>query len=253
MTENICATGTIEEYLEAILTMLSEGKKVLGARLAERLQVSPPTVTATLKRMRRDGLITANGKDGVALTEKGAKLATGIIRRHRLAERLLTDFLKIPWHETHQEACQLEHAMSDRVVDRLFEVLGKPALCPHGNPIPLDDVLPPLRGTPLDIMTAGSTVVVERISEEATHSPKLMDYFEHAGIRPGALIKVQEVAEYAGTMSVSIGEASFPIGTKAAALVWVAAVPTGPDRPSPAPWKSPASSHPPQGTGNTGL
>ena len=133
MLEKKSATAIVEEYLEAILNMVSEHKNVLGVRLAERLQVSRPTVTATLQRMRRDGLITTNRKTGILLTKKGIKLATGIVRRHRLAERLLMDILKIPWHETHQEACLLEHAMSERVVDRLYEVLGKPTTCPHGN------------------------------------------------------------------------------------------------------------------------
>lgn len=221
MPEQTSATGTVEEYLEAILNMVSEGKKVLGARLAEWLQVSPPTVTATLKRMRRDNLITANGREGISLTEKGMKLATGIVRRHRLAERLLMDVLKIPWHETHPEACRLEHAMSERVVDRLYEVLGKPATCPHGSPIPVDDVLPPIRGVPLDTVAAGSTAVVERISEEANRSPHLMAYFEKSGIRPGMTVTVREITEYAGTMSVSMGKKPFSLGTKAAAMVWV--------------------------------
>lgn len=221
MIEKTSATGTIEEYLEAILNMVSEGKKVRGARLAERLRVSPPTVTTTLKRMRRDDLITTNGEEGISLTEKGMRVATGIVRRHRLAERLLMDVLKIPWYETHQEACLLEHAMSERVVDRLYEVLGKPATCPHGNPIPVDDVLPPLRGTPLNAVSPGTTVMVERISEEANRSPELMGYFEQTGIRPGATITVKEVADYAGTMSVSIGKKPFSLGTKAAAMVWV--------------------------------
>lgn len=215
------ATATVEEYLEAILNMISEGKIVVGARLAERLQVSPPTVTVTLRRMKRDSLVTTNGKEGISLTEKGMKLALGTVRRHRLAERLLTDILKIPWHEVHQEACLLEHAISDKIADRLYEVLGKPTICPHGNPIPVDDVLPPIRGVPLNTVTAGSTVVVERISEEANRLMELMEYFEQTGIRPGATITVKEVAEYAGTMSVSMGKKPFSLGTKAAAMVWV--------------------------------
>ncbi len=219
--EEATATQTTEEYLEAIFNMVHEGKKVLGARLAERLQVSPPTVTATLKRMRRDNLISRDTCSGISLTEDGRRLATGVVRRHRLAERLLMDILKIPWFETHQEACLLEHAMSDRVVDRLYEVLGKPATCPHGNPIPIGDVLPPIRGVPLDTVTAGTTVVVERISEEANRSTKLMEYFEKSGIKPDAVITVKEVADYAGTLSVSIGKKSVSLGTKAAAIVWV--------------------------------
>ncbi len=196
IAEKTSATGTIEEYLEAVLNMASEGKKVLGARLAERLEVSPPTVTVTLQRMKRDGLITTNDKEGVSLTGKGLKLALGTVRRHRLAERLLTDILKIPWHEVHQEACLLEHAISDRIADRLYEVLGKPATCPHGNPIPVDDVLPPIRGVPMDTVAAGSAVIVERISEEANRMPELMEYFERMGIKPGATISF-EISEQA--------------------------------------------------------
>lgn len=221
MPEKKSATATVEEYLEAILNMASEHKSVLGARLAERLQVSPPTVTTTLQRMRRDGLINTRGKEGISLTEKGMKLAMGIVRRHRLAERLLTDILKVPWHEAHPEACLLEHAISEKVMDRLYEVLGRPTTCPHGNPIPVDDVLPPIRGAPLDTVAAGTTVVVERISEEANRSINLMEYFEKAGIKPGASIMVKEVTEYAGTMSVLAGKKPFSLGTKAAAMVWV--------------------------------
>ena len=222
---SINTTGTTEEYLEAIINMIAEGKKVLGARLAERLEVSPPTVTATLNRMKRDGLIEPNRKDGVSLTPRGRELAAGIVRRHRLAERLLTDILHIPWSETHQEACLLEHAISEKVVERLDDVLGRPQTCPHGNPIPRDGRLPAIRGVPLDAAEKGEVVTVERISEEANRSPELMKYFEEKGIIPGTALTVEDVAEYAGMLTVSVGGTSFSMGTKAAALVWV--TPTG--------------------------
>ncbi|MBI4187029.1 MAG: metal-dependent transcriptional regulator [Chloroflexi bacterium] len=221
MPEKKSATATVEEYLEAILNMASEHKNVLGARLVERLQVSPPTVTATLQRMRRDGLITTRGKEGISLTKKGMKLATGIVRRHRLAERLLMDILKIPWHETHQEACLLEHAMSERVVDRLYEILGKPTTCPHGNPIPVDDVLPPIRGVPLNTLAAGTTAVVERISEEANRLIELMEYLDRTGIKPGTTITVKEATEYAGTITLLIEGKTSSLGIRVAAMVWV--------------------------------
>lgn len=221
MPEQKGTTATVEEYLEAILNMESEHKNVLGVRLAERLQVSRPTVTATLQRMRRDGLITTNRKTGILLTSKGIKLATGIVRRHRLAERLLMDILKIPWHETHQEACLLEHAMSERVVDRLYEVLGKPTTCPHGNPIPSDDVLPPIQGVPLNTLPVGTTAVVERISEEANRLPGLMEYLNQTGIKPGTTVTVKEVAEYAGTIGLKIQGKLSSLGIQAATMVWV--------------------------------
>lgn len=219
-TENR-ATATVEEYLEAIVNMVSEKKAVLAARLAQRLQVSPPTVTATLRRMRRDGLITTNEQKEIILTEKGMKVATNIVRRHRLAERLLTDIVKIPWHEAHQEACLLEHAISDRVMERLYQVLGRPVTCPHGNPIPIDDILPPIKGVPLDTVEAKKTVVVERISEEASRLPDVMEYLGQAGIKPGVRIAIEEVADYAGTMKVMVENNEFSLGTKAASLVWV--------------------------------
>ncbi|MCL5987006.1 MAG: metal-dependent transcriptional regulator [Actinobacteria bacterium] len=221
MSDKTLATATIEEYLEAILNMAIEGKRALGARLAERLNVSPPTVTATLQRMMRDRLITTDEKKEVSLTQKGMKLAMSIVRRHRLAERLLTDILKVPWHEAHQEACLLEHGISERIVDRLYEALGKPATCPHGNPIPVDDVLPSIQGVPLDTVAAGTTMIVERISEEANRLPELMEFFDRSMIKPGAIIKVEEVTDYVGTMKVLIDTRPLSLGTKAAALVWV--------------------------------
>jgi len=225
MLDETHATATVEEYLEAILNMASEGKKVLAARLAERLQVSPPTVTVTLQRMGRDGLVAANERKEIGLTEKGMKMAMSVVRRHRLAERLLTDVLKIPWHEAHQEACLLEHGISEKVMERLYHALGQPKTCPHGNPIPVGDVLPSIQGVPLDTVAAEETVVVERISEEATRLVELMRYLEKAGIKPGARITVREVASYAGTITLLVGNGELSLGTQAAALVWVTPAP----------------------------
>lgn len=214
-------TATVEEYLEAILNMVSEGRVVLAARLAERLQVSPPTVTATLQRMARDRLIATSKHREIKLTEQGMKMAVSIVKRHRLAERLLTDVLKMPWHEAHQEACLLEHGISEKVIDKLYETLGKPQTCPHGNPIPVNDILPPIRGKPLDTISTGETVIVERISEEATRLEELMQYLGQANIKPGTAVTVKEVADYAGTMKVLVNKKEFSLGTKAASMVWV--------------------------------
>ena len=221
MPEQKGTTATVEEYLEAILNMISESKTVVGARLAENLQVSPPTITAALQRMKRDGMIDTNKRKEVSLTEKGFKLAISIVRRHRLAERLLTDILKIPWSESHQEACLLEHGISGKVMEKLYQVLGKPDKCPHGNPIPINNFMPPIRGIPLDTVIAGKTTVVERISEEANRHLGLMDYFDKSGVKPGAIIKVLEVADYAGTMTLQVNNSCLSFGTRAATLVWV--------------------------------
>jgi DtxR family transcriptional regulator, Mn-dependent transcriptional regulator len=214
-------TATIDEYLEATLNMLSEGKPVLGARLAERLQVSPPTVTATLQRMVRDDLVTMNDRKEISLTDQGMKKAVSIVKRHRLAERLLTDILHMSWLEVHQEACLLEHGISENVMNRLYQALGRPKTCPHGNPIPVDDVLPPLQGTPLDTIATGQEVVVERISEEANRSEGLMQYLDQAGIKPGTTIVVKETVPYAGTIEITINDKDLSLGGKAASVIWV--------------------------------
>lgn len=221
MTDNIRTTATVEEYLEAILNMVSERKAVHAARLAERLHVSAPTVTATLRRMGRDGLVTVNQRKEIELTEKGTKGAINIVRRHRLAERLLTDVLKMPWHEAHEEACLIEHGISDRVTESLYQALGRPETCPHGNPIPVEDAIPPIRGVPLDTVPAGESAVVERISEEATQLPELMKYLGQCDLKPGTRLSVKEVANYAGTMALRIGDKEFLLGAKALSLVWV--------------------------------
>lgn len=221
MSKEIKTTAIIEEYLEAILNLSSENKMVIGARLAERLQNSPPTVTVALQRMKRDGLVITGKRKEVLLTKKGRKLAIDIVRRHRLAECLLTDIINVPWSEVHQEACLLEHGISEKVMSLLYKALGKPAACPHGNPIPVDDFLPPLKGIPLNSIRAGSTAVIERISEEASQLRELMEHFEQAEIKPGIMIKVKEVSDYAGTITLTIKNKPFTLGTGAAAMVWV--------------------------------
>ena len=211
----------VEEYLETILNMISEKKKVLAVRLAVKLHVSPPTVTATLQRMIRDGLITVDQHKEISLTKEGLKNAFSVVRRHRLAERLLTDILKIPWHEAHQEACLLEHGISDKVAQSLYLALDRPVTCPHGNPIPMNDNLAPFKGSPLDTIAAGETFIVERISEEADQIENLMKYFDQIGIKPDVTIIIKEVADYAGTITVLINNKEHTIGSKAAAMIWV--------------------------------
>src|SRR5512143_4001603 len=129
-------TATVEEYLETIYMMAAESQIVKGARLAQIMHVSRPTVTATLRRMSRDRLVTLNAKKEIALTKKGLETAEELQRRHRIVERWLTDVLKLDWAESDAEAHRLDHAVSGKVVDRLNEMMGFPATCPHGNPIP---------------------------------------------------------------------------------------------------------------------
>ena len=130
------ASSVVEDYLQILHYMTRDGIQVIAARLAERLNVTPPTVTATLQRMERDGLIKHGPRKEILFTEHGRQLAEDIVRRHALAERPLTDLLKMPWHESHEEAHGVEHAMTPKLEARLLLALGNPTTCPHGNPIP---------------------------------------------------------------------------------------------------------------------
>src|SRR5919109_86289 len=126
----------IGRYLEAIHYMEAEGETARSARLADWLGVSRPTVTVALRRMTRDGMVRQNARKEIVLTEHGREAASAIVRRHRIMERWLTDTLGLDWVAADEEAARLEHAVSDRVEQRLYEALGRPSTCPHGNPIP---------------------------------------------------------------------------------------------------------------------
>src|SRR3989454_3596262 len=126
----------VSRYLEAIYSMWSENEPLRSARLADWLGVSRPTVAVGLRRMTRDGLVRMNGRKEIELTAAGMSAAESIVRRHRIMERWLTDGLGLDWVTADEEAARLEHAVSEVVERRLYEVLGKPSTCPHGNPIP---------------------------------------------------------------------------------------------------------------------
>lgn len=215
-------TSRIEEYLESIINLFAEGKQVLAARLAERLELAPATVSATLRRMVRDGLILVKKNKEISLTDKGRQEALRVLRRHRLAEKLLFDILGVEWHELHDEACLLEHAISARVEERMDLVLKNPACCPHGNPIPNGDSLPSPKGIPLSSSVEGASVIVERITEETTRNPKLMKYFFDIGVVPGASFNAKKVDPYAGTIVLSSGRGrEVTLSLSSAEVVWV--------------------------------
>src|SRR5215472_4220878 len=155
----------LEDYVLAIYRTQAAGEHVLGARLAEQLGVSPPTVTEMLGRLRREGLVAAGRP--VRLTEAGLGLARTLVSRHRLAERFLVDVLGLGWEEVHEEAHRLEHAMSARVTERLAEFLGHPTTCPHGHPImEAGATEPDLALRPLTSVAVGGAGVVRRIAIE---------------------------------------------------------------------------------------
>ncbi|MBI4492401.1 MAG: metal-dependent transcriptional regulator [Chloroflexi bacterium] len=213
------ASPTIEDYLLTLYSMERDDVPLISARLAERIGVAPPTVTATLQRMVAAKLVQMGGHKEIELTESGRHLAEVIVRRHALAERLLTDILGLSWHEAHAEAHRMEHAISDRVEARLIEVLGQPRTCPHGNPIPGYEVA--LTGVPLSTIAAGQEVVVERITEDAEMDPELLKYLEQHDVRPGKRLRISTVAPFNRMLFVQTERGTAPLGLNAAAQIRV--------------------------------
>jgi len=202
--------------------MSSEDQSVIGARLAEALHVSRPTVTATLRRMVRDGFVTLNERKEVQLTPKGQAIAERLQRRHRIVERWLTDVLGFDWARSDAEAHKLEHAMSDEVFERLNKQLGYPTTCPHGNPIPGNVPMQRERDViPLATVRAGERVSVVRISEYAENVSELLEYLGARGIVPGAQLAISEIAPLNGPISLKVKGKIVPLSREVAQFVWV--------------------------------
>lgn len=220
MKAKIKVTETIEDYLESIYNMRDEGKKVIAARLAERLGVKPPTVSQTLQRMVRDGLIKIDGGE-IVFTRSGQEVAEAAIRRHRLVERFMTDFLGIPWAVSHTEAEKLQHALSDLIEQKMAEALGNPKSCPHGNPIPgVQSTRLPSEALTLDKAAAGQRVAVLRITEEGERDPRLLAYLQNNDMVPGTIVVVEEVAPWNGVITLNVAGRRIPLGLKAARTIW---------------------------------
>jgi DtxR family Mn-dependent transcriptional regulator len=212
---------TIEDYLQVMHYMTRDGASIIGARLAERIGVAPPTVTATLQRMIKQGLITMDDHKVVHLTDEGREQAESIVRRHALAERLLTEILGLGWSESHEEAHLVEHVISPKVEQRLMTVLGHPMTCPHGNPIPGTGARPSPHAFPLSDVRTGQQVVVERIVEEAEDDLELMSFYERSGLVPRTPLDVVEVSTAAGLITVAHDGARIPLGLGAASKIRV--------------------------------
>lgn len=209
---------TAEMYLRTVLELEEEGVVPLRARIAERLEQSVPTVSQTVARMERDGLLTVSSDRRIDLTEKGRSIATRVMRKHRLAECLLVQIIGLDWQLVHDEACRWEHVMSETVERRLLEILGHPTESPYGNPIPglaelgeseeSDEFLGGLIAL-TEVPAKTSRVVVRRIGEPIQSDTKLMTRLRRAGLRPNSPIAVDRV----DGGKVQLGE-----GTRAVAL-----------------------------------
>ena len=229
---------TTEMYLRTIFELEEEGIVPLRARIAERLQQSGPTVSQTVARMERDGLVVVSGDRHLELTPEGRAKATRVMRKHRLAERLLVDVIGLEWEHVHEEACRWEHVMSERVERRLLTLLGHPTESPYGNPIPgLNELGEPestdggfLTGLQAMTLAAGtepSTVVVRRLGEPIQSEPGLMHRLSSAGVTPGGRVTVEEVAGGVRVTGEASGETvDLPTATASHVFVGPAVGPT---------------------------
>src|SRR2546429_985663 len=210
----------ISRYLEAIYYMWSEGEPLRSARLADWLGVSRPTVTIALRRMARDGMVRMTRSKEIELTPAGMTSAESIVRRHRIMERWLTDGLGLDWVTADAEAARLEHAVSDVVEQRLYEVLGRPMTCPHGNPIPGYSEASP-REERLSSLAPGQGATITRVSEVAEReAPLLLAYLSHRDLTPSREVSVEET-DVAGTpLRVRETERDVTLSHETASKIW---------------------------------
>jgi DtxR family transcriptional regulator, Mn-dependent transcriptional regulator len=212
---------TVKHYVETIFYIRYEEGRVRPGRLAEWMGVSAPTVTVTLQRLARDGWVKIGANRSVSLTAKGDTLASAIVRVHRLLERWLTDVLGMDWAAADQEAQLLAPGMSERVADRLDDLLGHPATCPHGNVVPGRE--PPYGELiALADLEPGTPATVQRVSEVAEHdAPDLLRELGAYGLVTGARITVTDADRSVQAVPVEVGGKTRPIGTSVARLIWV--------------------------------
>lgn len=224
-------SATVEEYLETIYNMVMEDEVVIGARLAEKFRVSPPTVTEMLKRLVRDGYIEMDNKRQVTLTEAGNQAAEAVLRRHRLTERFLVDMLGMQWHQVHEEACRLEHFISGAVEARVITTLNNPTTCPHGNPIPgsvanARNYLKDQHAVRLSAISAGETITILCISEVVEDEEALILYLHEKGLTPGIQLTILSQVEdsdeeHKETFKVQVEGREVSISKASSGKIWV--------------------------------
>ena len=208
-----------EMYLKTIYNLETKTGAARTGDVAKILNITPGSVTNTLEVLESKGLVAREPYKGVKLTEEGKRLALSVFRRHRLAEKLLTDVLHFDWIDSHEEACKLEHAISDRLATSIEKALGNPQTCPHGNPIP-DEMgyVAPSRSEVLSNLENGQSAVVSQIPDENT---ELLRYLANLGMFPGVKVEVEEKAPFKGPMLVRVGSTSHSLSLDVASGIYV--------------------------------
>jgi DtxR family Mn-dependent transcriptional regulator len=211
-------TEKMREYLEVIYYLSARREPVIGARLAEWMHVTPPTVTDIIKRMEKQNYIARDGRGEISLTDEGFELAEAMVKRHRILERFLVDIMGVPWHMIHEEAVRLEHALSPTMEARIEALVGHSTTCPHGNPIPGSGAA--YGGdTRLDQAPVGGGFTLRRIVEEAEEDSDLMRYLQTNDLIPGAQ---WEVADSSSSYGITLrrDERTITLSPQIAAQLW---------------------------------
>jgi DtxR family Mn-dependent transcriptional regulator len=211
-------SATIEDYLAALFVMERDREPATGVRLAEILNVTPPTVTNTLKRMARDGLVTVDSTHLPHLTETGYEAASSVMRKHMLAEWMLNRLLS--WSKLHKEAHEFEHAISGEVEAALLEELHYPQVCPHGNPLPgYEDAVSDW--IPLTEAVDGAKGIIRRIHEFAEGNEEILAFLENNQISPGQALEIQQTLPFNETITIKVGEQAISLGFAVARYIFI--------------------------------
>jgi len=214
---------TMRDYLGEIYRLGQGEAWVSTTAIAESLNVSGPATVRMVRRLHDYGLVAHAPYKGVRFTPDGKKVALLNLRRHRLVERFLVDVMKFGWHEVHDQADGFQKGITQKIEDRMDDLLGYPAACPHGEPIPSrEGVMPEVSDRPLTVMPPGTTGEISRVK---THEPEKLKYLAEIGLIPGADFELVNRAPFNGPLRLKIGPYEQVIGMELAAAVWVLPLP----------------------------
>ena len=216
--KNIMLSQAVQDYLKTIYKLEDKGR-VSTTKIAKELNISGASVTGMLKRLSEMKMVDYNSYKGVKLTNSGKKIALEVIRHHRLLELYLKEMLGFPLEKVHEEACRLEHHISDEFLEKIDSLLGKPDFDPHGHPIPTKKgKIPEVSNTPLSNCDPGKTVMIKRLSDS---DPEMLGYFENIGLMPNVKLKILEIAPFNGPITVMYENKEKIIGNEVAKNIFV--------------------------------
>jgi DtxR family Mn-dependent transcriptional regulator len=209
----------VEDYLQTIYSLETEGERVISARLARWMRVTPPTAWATVQRMRRDNMVDIDDKKTIRLTDYGRGLAEDVARRHRLSERFLVDIMGLGWADAHTEAHVFEHGVTPIIEREMVRLLNNPTTCPHGSPIPGTGATLDPEWRTLDSFEVDERAEIRFISEELEEDAELLHYLENENVKPGQEARIADRSAANNLIILEIGGKQVPLGLPVAARI----------------------------------